>query len=134
MSYYIYVFIIVFIDIILIQLHLYNNTRWFNLWFIKGCHHSLHSKHFPCFLRYPFWEVEKVVALENYIVNYSTTSFSYLYIMLFILLLRKMIKKKKTLIKRGFFFIIFRLLFITGSSSPSIHVGVIQRLHSGIIF
>ena len=41
----------VFRDIILIQLHLYNNTRWFNLWFIKECH----NEHFPCFLRYPFW-------------------------------------------------------------------------------
>ena len=43
----------VFRDIILIQLHFsYNNTRWFNLWFIKECHHN---KHFPCFLRNPFW-------------------------------------------------------------------------------
>ena len=45
---FVYVFIIVFIDIVLIQLHLYNNTIWFKLWFIKRCHHSLHSKHFPC--------------------------------------------------------------------------------------
>jgi hypothetical protein len=44
----------VFRDIILIQLHfLYNNTRWFNHWFIKECHHSLHSEYFPCFLRNP---------------------------------------------------------------------------------
>ena len=35
--------IYVFIDIILIQLHLYNNTRWFN-------------EHFPCFPSYPFWQ------------------------------------------------------------------------------
>jgi hypothetical protein len=42
----------VFRDIILIQLHfLYSNTRWFNLWFIKECHHSLNNEHFPCFLR-----------------------------------------------------------------------------------
>ena len=46
----------VFRDIILIQLQLYNNTRWIILWFIKECHHSLHNEHFPCFLRYPFWQ------------------------------------------------------------------------------
>jgi hypothetical protein len=50
-------FYYVFRDIILIQLHfLYNNTRWFNIWFIKECHHSLHNEHFPCFLRNPFWQ------------------------------------------------------------------------------
>jgi hypothetical protein len=36
----------------------------------------INNKNRPCFLHYPFWEVEKVVALENYIVNYSTTSLS----------------------------------------------------------
>ena len=48
-------------------------------------------------------------------------SFSYLYIMLFILLF-------------WCFFFIFRLLFITGSSSPSLHRGFNQRQGSGIIF
>ena len=46
-------------DIILIQLHfIYNNTRWFNFWFIKECHHSLHNEHFPCFLRNPLWQYQ----------------------------------------------------------------------------
>jgi hypothetical protein len=33
---------------------LYNNTRWFNLWFIKECY----NEHFPCFLRFPFWRCQ----------------------------------------------------------------------------
>jgi hypothetical protein len=37
-----YFLLYVFRDIILIQLHLYNNTRWFSLWLINQCHHSLH--------------------------------------------------------------------------------------------
>ena len=45
-----------FRDVILIQLHFLYNTRWFKLWFLKECHHSLHNGHFPCFLRNPFWQ------------------------------------------------------------------------------
>jgi hypothetical protein len=49
-------FYYMYLETILIQLHLLYNTRWFNLWFIKECHHSLHSEHFLCFLRNPFWQ------------------------------------------------------------------------------
>ena len=48
----------VFRDKILIQLHVLYNTRWFNPWFIKECHHSLRNEHFPCFLRNPFWQFD----------------------------------------------------------------------------
>ena len=29
---------------------------WFNHWFIKECHHSLHNENFPRFFRNPFWQ------------------------------------------------------------------------------
>ena len=79
----------VFRDII-IQLHfLYNNTRWFNLWFKKECHHSLHNEHFPCFLRNPFWQYQTTEVNNDTLITKTDFFFRiYLFIkhVLFILM------------------------------------------------
>jgi hypothetical protein len=70
----------VFRDII-IQLHfLYNNTRWFNLWFIKECRHSLHNEHFPCFLRNPFWQYQTTEVNNDTLITKTDRTYSNLFI------------------------------------------------------
>ena len=70
----------VFRDIILIQLHFIYNTRWFNLWFIKECYHSLHNEHFSCFLRNPFWQYQTTELNNDTLITKTDRTYSNIFI------------------------------------------------------